>query len=168
MWLRCTRNKFMTSAIQLKLRVKRETADSISTLKKDICVIKVWLWAKNTSYFRVSACEDGRKGKRPRKKNERKTAENDFELAYFVLSLWKLIAFRSCNANCIPPAGNLRTPKSSALITQAVSSTTFIKGHCLYFKSVIQALPLVYKNKSFLSPRQNHRNLLKLGKALQS
>ena len=25
----------------MKLRVKRETADSLSTLKKDICVIKV-------------------------------------------------------------------------------------------------------------------------------
>ena len=30
----------MTSAMQLKLRVKRETADSLSTLKKDTCVIK--------------------------------------------------------------------------------------------------------------------------------
>ena len=30
----------MTSAMQLKLRVKRETADSLSKLKKDTCVIK--------------------------------------------------------------------------------------------------------------------------------
>ena len=161
----------MTSAIQLKLRVKslkRETADSLSTLKKDICVIKVWV--VDVKYFLLQGLSlwGWAERKATAKKNERKTAENDFELAYFVLSLWKLIAFRSCNANCIPPAGNLRTPKSRALITQAVSSTTFIKGHCLYFKSVIQTLPLVYKNKSFLSPRQNHRNLLKFGKALQS
>ena len=157
MWLRCTRNKFMTSAIQLKLRVKslkRETAYSLSTLKKDICVIKVWV--VGVKYFLLQGLSlwGWAERKATAKKNERKTAENDFELAYFVLSLWKLIAFRSCNANCIPPAGNLRTPKSSALITQAVSSTTFIKGHCL--------------NKSFLSLRQNNRNLLKLGKALQS
>ena len=30
----------MTSAMQLKLRVQRETADSLSKLKKDICVIR--------------------------------------------------------------------------------------------------------------------------------